>query len=83
MALKATISSVDEVKTGTGGQPYQRVYMSGSDGKFYITDVVRTFRNYKNWKDVMVPGLVLGNVRRRGEGRIDADSKPIIVNDHD
>lgn len=56
-------------------------------GETAITYVDPTFRNYKNWQHIIAGdradrGFMLNNLNYKGDGMIDADSKPVIAHEH-
>lgn len=47
------------------------------DGSHAMTDLVPAFRNWKNWKDLLEVGNVLGDLQMILPSSVDADSVPV------
>lgn len=85
--MRATITKIDPPKASKYQATFIRIYFNGDDGKWYQTDVVPVYRNYKNWKPVLESGVgtVVDGLQtkwsygRIGNSKIDADSPVIIV----
>jgi len=52
-----------------------------SNGSYARTNLVPTFRNFKNWKEIIKygKGTIVDNIELKGDILIDADSKPRII----
>lgn len=80
------IYKIDQLKRSQNqGQVYYRLYfeMIDNDGKSFWakTDIVPTYRNYQNWKNLMVVGYTFRNLFLRKPDEVNADSKPILIDD--
>lgn len=77
--MKARITKVDSHKSRkTDGVAYL-VCLKGEDGKSYNSWVDSGYRNYQGWKDLMVVDNLLDNLRVAKGNLIDADSRPILI----
>ncbi len=59
---------------------YIRVYFETEKGEFAMTDICPTFRNYRNWREILQSGAgtLIEGFEMFGN-RINADSRPRIV----
>lgn len=86
--MNGKISKIDPLKSSSNkNQLYQRVHFQiiNNDGSYFYshTDLVTTFRNYGRWKDKLIVGNILGNLRKLSNGKIDADSEPTLLKNSD
>ena len=80
--MNAEIKKVNNRTSLKTKQPYTRVYLKSDNGEMLITDLVPTFRNYKNWVDKLEVGTVITNltiIEGTKPRKIDADSLVEIV----
>ncbi len=81
------IFRIDQMKSSHNkGQEYQRVHFeeySLENGKidhvYAHLDIVPTFRNYARWKPFLRIGVVLSGLEQLRNGKINADSRPVLV----
>ena len=67
-------------KSRDGKNIYYRIeFKEIKKGKWYKTDLVCSFRNFKRWQKYLREGNILANLRLKDEETIDADSKPILI----
>ncbi len=72
---------IDVMKSSRNkGEFYKRIYfkLKVKEGEFIFakTDVVPSFRNYKNWKGIMEVDNVLDGLILKADKTVDADSRP-------
>lgn len=75
----ATITKIENKMSKYGGN-FLYVFFMGSDGRSYRSCLYPKMRNYNNWVRYLHSGNVLANLHLKGEALIDADSKPVKVN---
>jgi len=78
------ITKIDTLKSSRNkGEAFKRVYfkLKIREGEFVWakTDIVMSFRNYKNWKGLLLEGNILDGLKLKVPGTVDADSKPILL----
>jgi hypothetical protein len=77
------IFRIDNMKSSRNpGEVYQRVHFeipNGDSIRYAHTDIVKTYRNYKNWVGLLEVGNILGNLAEWKEGKINADSHPHLI----
>lgn len=81
------IYKIDQLKRSQNqGQAYYRLYfeMVDDSGKQFWakTDIVPSYRNYHNWRNLMVVGYTFRNLLLRKSDEVNADSKPILIDDN-
>lgn len=84
--IKAQLVKTQKTPSKYGGDFFY-LFFKGEDGKSYRSCVVSTYRNWKNWRDIVenfsedspiwLDGLSLKN------GMVDADSNPRIIKDYE
>lgn len=77
--MKAKITKVDPLKVSRAEKSFRRVYLMLEDGSWAKTDVVPSYRNYKNWKfpiELFEKGeeVFISGVELRAKQEVDADS---------
>jgi hypothetical protein len=80
--MKGKIFRIDNCKSSRNeGELYTRVHfeIDGPTVRYAHTDIVPTYKNYKNWEDLLEKGNVLGNLTEWKEGKINADSRPVLI----
>lgn len=80
--MKATLQKIDQFKVSRNGDVgYYRLKFVLEDGTFAMTDIVPTFRNYANWKNIIHigVGVVITGFFMKGPQKIDADSPVTII----
>jgi len=82
--MKGRITKIDPLKESHNkNQAYHRVYFQVREvdeekkliNKWYKTDLVTKFRNYKRWSPHLQIGAVFYGLKRKDDKTIDADSK--------
>lgn len=82
--MKLKVISTEQHPSAYGGEFFYVFFKDVDNGKSYRTCVATNYRNFHNWDDVFA-GLKAGldvyvdNVRLKGNGLIDADSKPAVI----
>ena len=86
--MQGEITRIDVLKKSySSSDSFKRVYfkLKDKDGdKFAKTDIVPTFRNYKNWQSFLKVGIIIGGLKLRSKGKVvtvDADCKPYLIKD--
>lgn len=76
-----TVHKIHEPAINAYGKTYIRVTFLSDDGIWFKTDLVRGFKNFKNWKLVLKAGINtrLDDLVIRRMGEVDGDSKPKII----
>ena len=85
--MKAKITKVNKPRFSRNGDVfYQRVHFQLQDGRFAMTDLVSSFRNFAWWKPIIEsgPGTILDKVDLKDESygkpfKVDADSRVEII----
>jgi len=78
--MKATITKIDPLKESKNkNSVFMRVYFELENKEFAYTDLVPTFRNYPRWKPFLKVNTVLSGIERMADGRVNADSQPVLV----
>ena len=75
--MYGTVLKVHAPKVGRNGIVFITVEFSMEDGSWAKTSICPTFRNFDKWKDIMIVGMKLKNLRIRKPKEVDADSMPI------
>lgn len=73
------IIKILQTKQSRNGNAYLRVEFLDEAGKFWKTDLCPDYRNWRQWKNLLKVGNHLGNLRKKDENTIDADSMPILI----
>lgn len=84
--MKAKLKKMDHPRFSRNGDSFfQRIYFMLDDGRFAITDLVSSYRNFKWWEPVIKAGIgtTIGGVflkdDHKGFARINADSQIFII----
>ena len=80
--MKARIKAIDElVMSRNNDVSFQRIHFVLESGVFAMTDVVKTYRNYRYWEPVIKSGVgtYIGGVNIKSPGKVDADSAVYII----
>lgn len=77
--MKAKITKIDPLKSSRAEKAYMRIYFTLEDGSWAKTDVVPSYRNYKNWKfpiELFNKGeeVFIDGIHMRAKQEVDADS---------
>jgi len=82
--MTGKIFRIDNLKSSRNkNQNFQRVHFTvlKTDGttEYYHTDLVPSFRNYGRWRAFLRVGFVLSGLEKKSDGKINADSFPVMV----
>ena len=80
------ITKIDVMKSSHNqNQTFQRVHFSlqiqSGVTEYAHTDLVPSFRNYARWKSFLRVGTVLGGLDQLKSGKIDADSRVVLISE--
>jgi len=77
--MKGEIIKIEKEKRSRNGGKYIRVHFKLENGKWAKMDLVPSFRNFARWKEILVVGNLVGNLRMKDEITVDADSWPKLL----
>lgn len=77
--MRAKIIKIHPPKQSRFENVYIRIEFLLENGEWAKSDIVTSYRNYKNWKPFIAigEGSFLDNVKLRRKGEVDADSRPL------
>lgn len=76
--MKATITKVQKRKSKYGEYFYYLFFM-GEDGKSYKSCIYPKMRNFRNWENFLITGIILADLEVMNKNLINADSRPRVV----
>jgi hypothetical protein len=72
--MNGTIKWVSDAMTNKRNELYKTVTFQMEDGTRPKTYITPKMKNYAQWKPLLTEGTVIGGLRLKREGLIDADS---------
>lgn len=86
--MKAQLLKITSKQPSKHEGNYYYLFFKGEDGKSYRSCVVDIYRNWANWRDVInnfdeSSPIWLDALRLKSNGFIDADSRPVKVEENE
>lgn len=75
----AEIHKIDNLKKSRTEAHYLRVHFRTEAHRWAQTDLVREYRNFQHWRDLLKVGNVLGGLDMITPTKVNGDSRPYLV----
>lgn len=76
--MRGTITKIHKTKRSRNGNSFIRVEFKLEDSSWAKTDLCQEYRNFQRWKNILIVGTELLDLRLKNKMEVDADS-PIRV----
>ena len=77
--MKGTIIKVGDWTPSKTEGMYCRIHFKMEDGSWAKTDIVKGYRNEKNWIGMCHEGYTIDGLKLKSKNTVDADSRPLRV----